>query len=137
MIRLDPATARSAAAPPTVPGWALEVSGAPHEADAAFRAGAALASLDSLARAQPAWAGAWRQRLGLKCAAAAVRLAGRTEDEAALRDAWYLRQPGDDPGPAGTILAAWKRLASRSSHVRRFLPAGALTRRRGERRLCA
>ncbi|TJX52708.1 MAG: DUF1403 family protein, partial [Mesorhizobium sp.] len=65
------------------------------------------------------------------------RLAGRTEDEAALRDAWYLRQPGDDPGPAGTILAAWKRLASRSSHVRRFLPAGALTRRRGERRLRA
>ncbi|TGV63035.1 DUF1403 family protein, partial [Mesorhizobium sp. M00.F.Ca.ET.149.01.1.1] len=60
MIRLDPATANPAP-PPTVPAWVLAADGAMHDADAAFRAGAALASLDSLARAQPAWAGAWRQ----------------------------------------------------------------------------
>ncbi|MHA6686878.1 DUF1403 family protein [Mesorhizobium sp. A556] len=65
-------------------------------------AGAALTTLDMLVRSDPAWAGAWRQRLALKCAAAAVRLAGRNEDQAALRDAWVLRQPGDAPGPAGT-----------------------------------
>ncbi|TIW18711.1 MAG: DUF1403 family protein, partial [Mesorhizobium sp.] len=63
MIRLDPATANLP--PLTVPGWALETIGDPHDADAAFRAGAALASVDSLARAQLAWAGAifraWRQ----------------------------------------------------------------------------
>ncbi|RWC24755.1 MAG: DUF1403 family protein, partial [Mesorhizobium sp.] len=83
MIRLDPATA-APASPPAVPAWALATGGALHDADAAFRAGAALASLDSLARAQPAWAGAWRQRLALKCAAASMRLAGRAEDAAAL-----------------------------------------------------
>lgn len=38
-------------------------------------------------------------------------LAGRAEDAAALRDAWYLRQAGADPGPAGTIFGAWRQLA--------------------------
>jgi hypothetical protein len=52
--------------------------GALHEADATFQAGAALASLDVLARAQASWAGAWRQRLALNCAAASMRLAGRS-----------------------------------------------------------
>ncbi|OHV87520.1 DUF1403 family protein [Mesorhizobium sp. ORS 3428] len=109
MIRLDPATANLP--PPTVPGWALETVGVTHDVDAAFRAGAALASLDSLARAQPAWAGAWRQRLALKCAAASMRLAGRAEDEAGLRDAWQLCPAGADPGPAGAIFGAWRQLA--------------------------
>lgn len=109
MIRLDPATANSAA-PPTVPAWALAADGALHDADAAFRAGAALASLDSLARVQPVWAGAWRQRLALKCAAASMRLAGRAEDEAGLRDAWQLCPAGADPGPAGGIYGVWRQL---------------------------
>ncbi|WP_363253890.1 DUF1403 family protein [Mesorhizobium sp.] len=89
MIRLDPATA-SPTAPPTVPAWALAAGGSLHDADAAFQAGAALASLDTLARVRPTWAGAWRQRLALKCAVTSMRLAGRAEDEAALRDAWQL-----------------------------------------------
>ena len=110
MIRLDPATA-SPAAPPAVPAWALASAGAPSDSDAAFQAGAVLASLDSLARAQPAWAGAWRQRLALKCAAASMRLAGRAEDEARLRDAWQLCPAGADPGPAGAIFGAWRHLA--------------------------
>ncbi|ESY62232.1 DUF1403 family protein, partial [Mesorhizobium sp. LNHC232B00] len=46
-----------------------------------------------------------------RCAAASMRLAGRAEDGAALRDAWYLRQAGSDPGPAGTIFGAWRQLA--------------------------
>lgn len=83
-----------------------------HETDAAFFAGAALNSLDCSVRSEPAWAGAWRQRLALRCAATAVRLAGRSEDAAALRDAWYLRPADGDPGPAGSILAAWRQLAS-------------------------
>ncbi|WP_352811260.1 DUF1403 family protein [Mesorhizobium sp. M0293] len=112
MIHLDPATA-SPASPPTVPAWALAAGGGPSDADAAFQAGAALGVLDTLARAQPAWAGVWRQRLALKCAVAAVRLAGRSEDAAALRNAWYLRPADGDPGPAGNILAAWRQLASR------------------------
>ncbi|MER8843116.1 DUF1403 family protein [Mesorhizobium sp. M0913] len=110
MIRLHPATA-SPAPPPTVPAWALAAGGALSDADAAFQAGAALAALDTLARAQASWAGAWRQRLALRCAAASMRLAGRTEDEAALRDAWYLRPAGIDTGPAGAILGGWRQLA--------------------------
>ncbi|RVD67401.1 DUF1403 family protein, partial [Mesorhizobium sp. M4A.F.Ca.ET.029.04.2.1] len=81
MIRLDPATA-APSVPPAVPAWALAADGAMHDADAAFRAGVALAALDTLARAQASWDGAWRQRLALKCAAASMRLAGRAEDEA-------------------------------------------------------
>ncbi|WP_348627830.1 DUF1403 family protein [Mesorhizobium sp. M1A.F.Ca.IN.022.04.1.1] len=69
------------------------------------------AALDTLARAQASWAGAWRQRLALKCAAAGMRLAGRAEDEAALRDAWQLCPAGADPGPAGAIFGAWRQLA--------------------------
>ena len=102
---------------PTVPGWALPRGSMTDPAEAAFLAGAALNSMDNLVRSNPPWAGAWRQRLALTCAAAAMSVVGRAEDEAALRDAWYLRQPGDDPGPAGTILAAWKRLAGRSPGV--------------------
>lgn len=110
MIRLDPATA-SLAAPPAVPAWALASPGALSDGDAAFQAGAALGALDTLARAQPAWAGAWRQRLALNCAAASMRLAGRSEDAAGLRDAWQLCPAGAEPGPAGAVFGAWRQLA--------------------------
>ncbi|RTL91422.1 DUF1403 family protein [Ancylobacter aquaticus] len=99
---------------PTVPGWALPRGPVTDPVEAAFLAGAALTSLDNLVRSDPPWAGAWRARLALSCAAAAARHAGRTEDEAALRDAWVLRSPDGDPGPAGRLLAAWRRLAERS-----------------------
>lgn len=102
---------------PTVPGWALPRGPETDPAEAAFFAGAALNSLDNLVRGNPPWAGAWRRRLALSCAAAAMSVVGRAEDEAALRDAWHLRPPGDDPGPAGTILAAWRRFAERSPSV--------------------
>ncbi|MCO5066762.1 MAG: DUF1403 family protein [Rhizobiaceae bacterium] len=110
MIRLDPATT-SAFAPSAVPPWARASAGTPSDGDAAFRAGAALGALDTLARAQPSWAGVWCQRLALNCAAASMRLAGRAEDAAALRDAWHLRPAGADPGPAGAIFGAWRQLA--------------------------
>lgn len=110
MIRLNPATAKPTL-PPTIPVWALAAGGTPSDADAAYQAGAALGALDTLARAQPGWAGAWRQRLALKSAAASMRLVGRAEDEFALRDAWHLCQPGSDPGPAGVVLGAWRQLA--------------------------
>lgn len=77
-------------------------------------AGGAMNALDNLVQAETEWSGAWRHRLALKAAAATMVLIGRSEDEAALRDAWLLRQPGDEPGPAGNVLAAWRRLAGRS-----------------------
>ena len=100
--------------PPAVPGWAIPRAPVEDPAEAAYMAGVALNSLDNIMRGEPAWGGAWRQRLALRAAAATARLLGHREDEAALRDAWHLRPPGADPGPAGNVLAAWRRLAARS-----------------------
>jgi hypothetical protein len=61
-------------------------------------------------RADVPFAGAWRRRLALKAAAASARIARRGEDEASLRDAFFLRHGGDDPGPAGRMLVAWRSL---------------------------
>lgn len=100
---------------PKVPVWARTRGAILQDADAAYAAGAALNSLDNLVRQDVLWAGVWRQRLALKSAAAATRLLGRTEEESALRDAQLFRAAGDDPGPAGKVLVAWRRLASRST----------------------
>jgi len=78
--------------------------------DVALAAGAAIAALDAVVRRKERWAGAWRQRLALSAAAVTTRQAGRVEDEAALRDAVLLTRPGDDAGPAGRMLVAWRRL---------------------------
>jgi Protein of unknown function (DUF1403) len=82
--------------------------------EAAFLAGAGLGALDAFLRLAPRWAGVWRRRQALEAAVASLRLIGRREDQAALRDAWMLRRPGDDPGPAGRVLAAWRSLSERS-----------------------
>ena len=66
--------------------------------------------LDGRVRAGVPFAGAWRRRLALKAAAASARIARRGEDEAMLRDAFLLRHGGDDPGPAGRMLVAWRGL---------------------------
>jgi len=101
----------------SLPGWSQARGRDVSEADAAFAAGIALKSLDDLVRLDPAWAGCWRSRQALKCAAVAARLMGRTEDEHALRDAVLLTAPGDDPGPAGKVLLATKRSPGRSGGV--------------------
>jgi len=81
--------------------------------DIIVTAGAAIGALDHVVRRQERWAGAWRQRLALGAAVVAARQAGRVEDEAALRDALLLTRPGDEVGPAGSLLLAWRRLAAR------------------------
>lgn len=98
---------------PQIPGWAMSHNRELNEQDAAFAAGIALKSLDDLVRAEPVWAGCWRSRQALKCAAAAVQMMGRKEEEAALRDALLLAAAGDDPGPAGRVFLAYKRLVTR------------------------
>jgi hypothetical protein len=102
-----------AASPVPLPGWARAVNPPETDAEAAFLAGAALTRLDAIVRQNPPWAGVWRQRLTLSAAAANVRHAGRTEDEAALRDAFHLSRPGGDPGPAGKFLLASRELGQR------------------------
>ncbi|MXN51623.1 DUF1403 family protein [Shinella sp. AETb1-6] len=105
---------RPAATPvPQLPGWIRSRGGEPNESDAAFAAGVALKALDDLVRSAPVWAGCWRARQALKCAGVAVRLMGRNEDEAALRDAVLLTSAGDDPGPAGRVSVAFRRIAAR------------------------
>jgi hypothetical protein len=81
--------------------------------DVAITAGAAIGALDALVRRRERWAGVWRQRLALSAAAVTARQAGRVEGEAALRDAVLLTKSGDDAGPAGRLLLAWRRLVAR------------------------
>lgn len=120
-----PVLAASAAAPALVlPDWlrrsvpdaeSLAAKGLGPNAveNVAIAAGAAIGALDAVVRRRERWAGAWRQRLALRCAAVAARQAGRAEDEAALRDTVLLTRPGDDVSPAGLLLFAWRRLACR------------------------
>jgi hypothetical protein len=105
----------SAASAAALPAWARALHQPETEAEAGFLAGAALARLDVVVRENPPWAGAWRQRLALAAAVASVRRAGRSEDEAALRDALHLTRSGADPGPAGRRLRAWRALAAGSA----------------------
>jgi len=104
-----------AASPPPLPTWARPVIAPETEAEAAFLAGAALSRLDAIVRENPPWTGVWRRRLALRAAAANVRRAGRTEDEAALRDALHLSRSGGDPGPAGRFLLASRELGQRQT----------------------
>lgn len=83
--------------------------------DTALAAGAALGALDVVIRHQERWAGAWRQRLALSAAATTAKQAGRIEDEAALRDTVLLTKAGDEVGPAGRMVLAWRRLVTRPS----------------------
>lgn len=97
---------------PRLPGWAFVRGRDMDETDAAFAAGAALKALDDVVRLDAPWAGCWRARQALKCAAAAVRFMGRNEDEAALRDAVLLIPKDGDPGPAGNVFVAFRNLGA-------------------------
>lgn len=100
-----------------VPKWAMARAASTREADAAFAAGSALAALDNLVRSEPPWAGCWRARQAFTCAVAVVKWTGRSEDEAAIRDAVLLAAPGDDPGPAGRVFLAVQKLAARTAPI--------------------
>ncbi|MDX3807351.1 MAG: DUF1403 family protein [Bosea sp. (in: a-proteobacteria)] len=100
---------------PPFPGWARPGASPQHADDTMFFAGAALAAIHPIARSDHPLGSLWRHRLSLASAAVLARHGGRTEDEAALRDAWYLRREGDDPGPGGRILKAWRHLGERAA----------------------
>ncbi len=117
MIRAEPVPSE----PSRAPAWA-RLSGSfreNSEADALYFAGAALSTLDSIVRSDPAWAGVWRRRLALESAAAvAQNLLNRREDEAALRDAVALIRPGQALGPAGRVYAAFRTLCGQGDPFR-------------------
>jgi len=97
---------------PRLPGW-ITAGPAQTLEDVAFSAGAALAHLDLLKRAEHLPAALWRDRLALAAAEACAGFAGRRETMAALRDALHLTRPGDHPGPGGEIALRWSRAAER------------------------
>lgn len=106
--------------PPTFqpfPVWVRQVASAEAIDDAMFFAGAALAAIHPIARSEHPLGNLWRQRLSLANAAVLTRHGGRTDDEAALRDHWYLRRESDDPGPGGRILKAWRHLGESAAMV--------------------
>jgi Protein of unknown function (DUF1403) len=102
---------------PPVPGWTRQVASAQVIGETMFFAGSALAAVHPIARCEHPLGGLWRQRLALASAALLARQGGRTDDEAALRDAWYLRREGDDPGPGGRILKAWRHLGEHAAMI--------------------
>jgi hypothetical protein len=99
-----------------LPGW---ITATPLETleVAAFRSGAALAHLTLATAADPVPQALWRDRLALTAAEVSARIAGRREGAGAMRDALHLTRPGDDPGPAGSILRQWSRAVSRPISV--------------------
>jgi Protein of unknown function (DUF1403) len=98
-----------------VPAWGRVKNAPASDADAAFAAGVGLATVDAVVRAEPVFAGVWRQRIALASAAATLRLTGRREDSAALRDTWCFRTSDQNAGPSGHILQIWRQLAQRST----------------------
>lgn len=103
--------------PRRLPGWTRPHGRDVSVSDAAFASGIALKSLDDLIRADPPWLGCWRDRLALKSAAVAAKMLGRSEEEAAIRDAVLLTAAGDDPGPAGKLFLAARKLARQSGTI--------------------
>lgn len=102
----DSEPAIDAALPWRVPPWARDPTGT----DALFHAGAALAGLDALVRAEPPFLGVLRGRLALRAAATGSRLLGLPTDAQTLRDAWLLRTVDPPSDALGRMVAAWRRL---------------------------
>lgn len=117
MDSLDAASLSTAVTSGQLPGWTRARGQNPSEGDAAFSAGIALKSLDDLICADPPWLGCWRSRQALKCAAVAVRWMGRIEDEHALRDAVLMTALDGDPGPAGNVVLAYRKILGRRTAI--------------------
>lgn len=92
------------------PRWLRLAAAQPGPEAALAAAGGVLALLDSAAHDPDPTGLLWRRRLALAAAVAVARLEQRREDAAALRDGWVFTRPGDDPGPAGRLLAGWRHL---------------------------
>jgi hypothetical protein len=102
------------------PSWARPPKEPVAQSDAAFFAGAGLALVDAGMRDNPPFAGALRQRLALRAAAACAALARYREDSSALRDAEHLSPNAGgnaSTSPAGRVHRLWRLFASRSSRL--------------------
>lgn len=105
---------------PILPAWVMHTTVSETLESASFASGSALALLHVVLTdpniATPTKL--LRQRLALKAAVQCLKIEGRGDDEAQLRDAYYLTASGDARGPGGDMLAFWSdatRIAFRGS----------------------
>lgn len=98
---------------PRLPTWVIQNHDKTSEIET-FLSGASLAILH-IALADPSEtlpAELLRNRLALRAAEACLKLEGRRDSEADIRDAYYLTRAGDVMGPAGEMFARWRRAAA-------------------------
>ena len=95
---------------PILPRWIMDGSVAETPETAGFASGSALALLH-VALADPninVPTELLRNRLALRAAAHCLKLEGRGQSEADIRDAYLLAAQGDAMGPAGDMFALWR-----------------------------
>ncbi|MFN4154208.1 MAG: DUF1403 family protein [Paracoccaceae bacterium] len=105
-----------ACAIPALPDW-IAVGCSEGVEDMAFLSGAALSMVHQVGARPDLPQPLWRARLALEAAEACVRMSGRPERAADLRDALHLLRPGDHPGPAGEVFRNWARAVERPVSV--------------------
>lgn len=95
---------------PILPNWVMDRSAPETLENAGFVSGSALALLH-VALADPninVPTELLRNRLALRAAVHCLKLEGRGQSEADIRDAYLLTAAGDAMGPAGDMLALWR-----------------------------
>lgn len=93
-----------------LPRWVTQKQGKTLETEA-FLSGASLAMLH-MVLADPSKtlpAELLRNRLALRATETCLKLEGRRDSEAEIRDAYYLARAGDEKGPAGEMYLRWRR----------------------------
>ncbi len=98
---------------PPLPSWITQNHGKTPELET-FLSGASLAMLHMLLvdPCQTLPAELLHNRLALRAAEACLKLEGRRDSEADIRDAYYLARAGDEMGPAGDMFARWRKVSS-------------------------
>lgn len=94
--------------------------------DQAFVSGCVLSVLNDVVKLEAVPQALWRDRLALRAAAHHTKIAGRREDERAIRDDITLLRAEELPGPAGEIGLIWRRATQNpisSANFFRALPA--------------
>lgn len=94
---------------PILPAWIMNSPTPETMENAGFASGSALAllhvALNDHSISVPTEL--LRNRLALRAAVRCLKIEGRSDDEAQVRDAFLLTKPGDIMGPGGDMLALW------------------------------
>jgi len=98
---------------PPLPSWVTQNHGNTPETET-FLSGASLAMLHMVLNdpSETLPSELLGNRLALRAAEACLKLEGRRDSEADIRDAYYLARDGDSRGPAGEMFARWRRAAA-------------------------